>query len=140
MAESNEKSARCVCGATGIAAKTVSHRIAACHCCMCRKWGGGPFMGVDGGTEVTLDGEENISVFESSKWAERGFCRRCGTHLFYRVKRTGQYALLVGLLGDDEGFVFDEQLFVEEKPSYYRFANETHDLTGAEFFAKYGNA
>ena len=139
MEKSNEKKASCICGATRISAKRVSHRVAACHCGMCRKWGGGPLMAVDCGTEVALDGEENISVFESSKWAERGFCGKCGTHLFYRVKGSGQYVLPVGLFGDDDGFVFDQQLFIDEKPLHYCFANETDDLTGAEFFAKYAS-
>lgn len=139
MAVSSEKRASCVCGATRITAKNVSHCVAACHCGMCRKWVGGPLMAVDCGTEVALSGEENVSIFNSSKWAERGFCRQCGTHLFYRVKRTGQYVLPVGLFGDDDSFVFDQQLFIDEKPPYYRFANETEDLTGAEFFAKYAS-
>lgn len=139
MAESNEKTASCLCGATGITAKNVTHRVAACHCSTCRKWGGGPLMAVDCGAEVALNGEENVSIFNSSKWAERGFCGRCGTHLFYRVKGSGQYILPVGLLGDDDGFVFDQQLFIDEKPSYYRFANETDEMTGAEFFAKYSS-
>jgi hypothetical protein len=96
-------------------------------------------MAVDCGAEVALNGEENVSIFNSSKWAERGFCGRCGTHLFYRVKGSGQYILPVGLFGDDDGFVFDQQLFIDEKPSYYHFANETDEMTGAEFFAKYGS-
>ena len=139
MAESNEKKASCLCGATRITAKNVTHRVAACHCSTCRKWGGGPLMAVDCGAEVALNGEENVSIFNSSKWAERGFCGRCGTHLFYRVKGSGQYILPVGLFGDDDGFVFNQQLFIDEKPSYYRFANETDEMTGAEFFAKYSS-
>jgi hypothetical protein len=33
--------------------------------------------------------------------------------------------------------VFDHQVFIDEKPSYYCFPNETENLTGAEVFAKY---
>ena len=42
-----------------------------------------------------------------------------------------------GLFDDDKAFVFDNQVFIDEKPSYYCFANETENMTGAEVFAKY---
>ena len=32
------------------------------------------------------------------------------------------------------------QVFVDERPSYYEFANKTDDMTGAEVFAKYGGS
>lgn len=96
-------------------------------------------MAIDCGTEVTLTGEENIGVFDSSPWAERGFCRQCGTHLFYRLKETRQYIVPVGLLDLENGeFTFDHQVFIDEKPAYYQFVNETHNMTGAEVFAQYG--
>ena len=37
-------------------------------------------MVVDCGADVTFKGEENISVFNSSLWAERGYCNKCGSH------------------------------------------------------------
>jgi len=43
----------------------------------------------------------------------------------------------VGLFDDDAVFVFDHQVFIDEKPSFYCFANETHDMTGPEVFAKF---
>ncbi len=43
----------------------------------------------------------------------------------------------VGLFDDGRSFVFDHQIFIDKKPSYYRFANETDDMTEAEVFAKY---
>ncbi len=77
-------------------------------------------------------------MFDSSAWAERGFCSQCGSHLFYRLKETGRFMLPAGLLDDEDGLTFDHQVFIDEKPSYYRFANETKDMTGAEIFAMYG--
>ena len=94
-------------------------------------------MDIDCGPEVSFEGEENISVFDSSPWAERGFCSRCGTHLFYRLKENNQYLMPVGLFDDQEGLVFDHQVFIDEKPEYYSFANKTSDMTGAEVFEKY---
>ena len=107
---------------------------------MCRKWGGGPLLAVDCGSELTFEGEESISVFDSSQWAERAFCKKCGSHLFYRVKESSQYIVPVGLFEDDGAFVFDHQIFIDRKPAYYQFANETTNMTEAEVFAKYAPA
>jgi len=133
----NERQGSCLCGKVKIAAKIPNNSVAACHCSMCRKWGGGPFMAVDCQTDVTFTGEQNVSAFSSSDWAERGFCRNCGTHLFYRLKDNGQYFMPMGLFEDDGNFVLDHQVFIDEKPACYDFANKTLDMTGAEVFAQF---
>ena len=137
MSDTIKGSGSCLCGATHITVKNISKNVGVCHCSMCRKWGGGPLMAVDCGTEVSFEGEENISVFDSSEWAERGFCNQCGTHLFYRLKGSKQYMMPVGLFNNDELFVLKNQIFIDEKPSFYCFANKTNDMTGAEVFAQY---
>jgi hypothetical protein len=137
MSNPSEIKGSCLCGSISFVAKNSSKSIGVCHCTMCRKWGGGPFIEVDCGSEVSFEGEQNISVFDSSMWAERGFCSQCGTHLFYRLKETKQHMMPAGLFDLGEQAVFDHQVFIDEKPSYYNFANETEDMTGAEIFAKY---
>ena len=137
MVELIEGKGACLCGETRFTARTINPKLGACHCTMCRKWGGGALMAVDCGTDVTFVDEANIALFSSSDWAERGFCRKCGTHLFYRIKASGQHIMPVGLFDEDGKIVFDHQIFIEEKPSYYSFADETEEMTGAEVFAKF---
>ena len=129
----------CLCGKVSITAKSASANVSACHCRTCRRWGGGPFMDIDCGVDVEFDGQDNISVFDSSDWAERGFCRRCGTHLFYRLKESGQHMMPVGLFEESDSLEFKSQVFIDEKPGYYAFSNETRDLTGPEVFAMFGS-
>ena len=137
MSKTLDLQGRCLCGAIRIVAKGVSNSVGACHCNMCRRWGGGPFMEVNCEQAVEFDGEEHITVFDSSDWAERGFCRQCGTHLFYRIKETGQHMVPVGVFDDAHDLVFTNQVFIDEKPSFYQFVNDTHNMTGAELFAKF---
>jgi len=111
--------------------------VGACHCSMCRKWGGGPLMVVDCDTDVEFTGIDNISIYNSSDWAERAFCKRCGSHLFYRLKQSQQYHIPVGLIDTKADFIFDHQVFIDKKPAYYRFANQTEDMTEAEIFTRY---
>ena len=127
----------CLCGDVTAFAKTVSPEVGACHCNMCRKWSGGPLMTVDCHTEVTFSGEESIVSYPSSEWAERGFCAKCGTHLFYKLTHSGQYIMHVELFDIKEQLHFDHQIFIDEKPDYYTFANETRNMTGEEVFAQF---
>jgi len=138
MSETIRKTASCLCGSVRITAINPSNKVGACHCGMCRKWGGGPYMEIDCGTDITFKGEENITVYDSSSWAERGFCKKCGSHLFYRLKETGQHMVAVGLFDDQAHFVFETQVFIDKKPSFYSFLNKTNDLTEKDIFDMYG--
>lgn len=137
MSETVSTTGQCLCGAVKISAQAASRNVGACHCDMCRKWGGGPLMAIDCGTNVSLEGEENISVFDSSAWAERGFCKTCGSHLFYRLKQTGQYIMPAGLFADG-ALNFDHQVYIDEKPAYYDFSNQTENLTGQQVIEMFG--
>lgn len=137
MDSGTEHRGTCLCGAVRVAAKPRSNSIGCCHCTMCRKWCGGPLFAAECEREVAFDGAEHISIFSSSAWAERGFCQKCGTHLFYRLKQEGHYAIPVGLFDNVDQWRLAEQLFIDQKPSFYSFAEKTKDLTGEEAFAQY---
>jgi hypothetical protein len=130
---------QCLCGKVKVKVAQMTLKVGACHCQSCRTWTGGPLFTFDCGTEVKLDGACFISSFQSSDWAERGFCNNCGTHLFYRLKQNGQYFIPAGLLRLPEDPVFDHQIFIEQKPLWYCFANQTTELTGAEVFASFSS-
>jgi hypothetical protein len=126
----------CLCGAVRFVAAEAGTHAHACHCRMCRRWGGGPALGVDAGPSLAWTGAAHVAVYRSSPWAERGFCRVCGTHLFYRLVETGAVNMNAGAFDDDGGFELTGQIFVDEKPGWYAFANETEMKTGAEVIAE----
>jgi hypothetical protein len=134
---SNIVKGSCLCRAVSISTASMSNLVGACHCNMCRKWGGGALLVVECGSDVSFEGEENIGIYQSSQWAERGFCQKCGSHLFYKLKQNSQYFIPVGLFDAAEGLIFDHQVFIDEKPEYYSFGNETKNMTGAELFAQF---
>lgn len=137
MDSKTEHRGTCLCGAVRITAKAKSDSIGACHCKMCQKWGGGPLFAAECESDVDFEGLEHICTFNSSDWAERGFCAACGTHLFYRLKKEGHYAIPVGLFDNGEQWRLAEQIFVDQKPSFYSFMQQTKNLTGEEVFAQY---
>lgn len=132
-----EGKGRCLCGAVEIAATTMNIQVGTCHCRMCRRWGGGPLMTVDCGTEVVFSGHQHIVRYDSSDWAQRGFCSRCGSHLFYLLKDGGRYFVPVGLFDEEDRFQFTHQIFIDRKPAFYSFANVTDNMTEEEVFSRF---
>lgn len=139
MSDAVKAKGRCLCGTVVFEAGAVSPMVGACHCGMCRRWGGGPFMGINCGSDVSFEGVENIRTFNSSDWAERGFCSKCGTHLFYRIKRNSMHVMPAGLSGNAIPFNFSHEVFIDEKPGFYDFGNKTEQMTGEECFAQFGD-
>ncbi|MBL4851705.1 MAG: GFA family protein [Gammaproteobacteria bacterium] len=137
MATKQSIDGQCLCGAVTVKVASAETKLGACHCNMCRRWAGGLLLAIDCGTQVSFNGEDNISVYDSSEWAERGFCKQCGSNLFYRLKDNQQYMMPPGLFDGFDSLTFDHQIFIEEKPDYYDFANDTHNMTGAEVFAAF---
>lgn len=135
-----EARGRCLCGAVSMETTTLGTDAGACHCDLCRGWGGGPMFALSVGPDFRIEGTDAISIYDSTEWAERGFCSICGTHLFIRVKESGRYILPAGLFAAETELRFDHQIFIDRKPDYYAFANATRNLTGAEVFAEHSKA
>lgn len=136
--ETSGMKGKCLCGAVEVEAPSAETSVGACHCNTCRRWGGGPLLAVNCGTDVSFTNEGEITRFQSSEWAERGFCRNCGTHLFYHLKGKDQYIMPAGLFENASGLNFDHQIFIDQKPPFYDFANTTRNMTGEEVFAGAG--
>ena len=94
-------------------------------------------LAIDSGVLKSIKNESSITRYQSSEWAERGFCNKCGTSLFYYLKPADQYHFPVGLLDNELQFKFSHQIFIDEKPEYYSFSNETENMTGSEVFAHF---
>jgi len=87
------------------------------------------------GSRVEFKGQEP-TIYQSSDWAARGFCSKCGTHLFYHLLPSNEYILPAGIF-QDEKFELSNEIFIDEKPTYYEFSNKTHKMTGQEVFAQF---
>ena len=137
MTDAKTYSGGCLCGAVRFKATPRQAKFGACHCDMCRRWTGGPYLAVGCGGDVDFNSLDGVAVYTSSDWAERGFCGKCGTILFYRLKQTGHYQVSLGAFDDAGDLVFTSQIFIDEKPDQYDFANETRKLTGRQVIDAY---
>lgn len=125
---------KCLCGAVSVRLQHKKPSMSVCHCGMCRRWAGGPSMTLASHAAPQIDGSEHVRTYASSDWAQRGFCAQCGTHLFYRLRNGEFYAIPVGLFEAGGDWPFKLQVFIDEKPGNYRFADRTDEMTGDEVF------
>lgn len=137
MQDSVSLTGRCLCGAVSFTAEVSGDEVGACHCSICRRQASGPMFAALGVRAVTFDDEANLVRYRSSEWVERGFCGICGSKLFSRVIEGDHYHVCPTAFDDQERWRFTEEIFIDSKPDYYDFANETRRLTGAEFVAAY---
>jgi hypothetical protein len=100
----------CQCGAVRYALYSAPERAGICHCRMCQKAVGGPFT-----TWANVRAENfawtrgTPGTFRSSSAAERGFCRRCGTPLYFAyIKRPGSISMSVGSLDTPEAVTLSQ--------------------------------
>ena len=94
-------------------------------------------MVVDCTDTLKVEDDTNLGVYRSSEWAERCFCKKCGTPLFYRLIAQNLSFASAEAFDDRDGYDFKSQIFIDEKPAYYDFANKTHNMTGVEVFAAF---
>ena len=133
---------RCMCGAVGFEAEPKAMTFHACHCEMCRHWTGSALLAVtvpDGA--IRFLGAEAIRTFQSSPWAERAWCDRCGSNLYYRITTEGPmrgtYYVSLGTFEAPEAFAFASEIYFDCKPASYGFAGTRRTLTKAEVEATY---
>ncbi|MEO0329726.1 MAG: GFA family protein [Pseudomonadota bacterium] len=86
----------CLCGAVRYTVKGELLWSGHCHCETCRRQTSSPittFFAIYE-KDMMFHGEDDISIFVSSKGVERGFCSKCGTPMFYKTSaRPGEINL-----------------------------------------------
>lgn len=137
--EDARREGRCLCGGVGLRVPAAAPEVSACHCRMCRRWAGGPALVLHAGNDVDIDrGVELVRRFASSDWAERAFCTRCGSHLFYRALGDGAHYVSAGLFDTLPGATLGLEIFIDAKPDWYGSLGAREQLTEAEFLARVG--
>jgi hypothetical protein len=110
----------CQCGAVRYALLSEPTEPSICHCRMCQKAFGStiaPLAGVPLGDLSWTRGEPGR--FRSSDAVERGFCRDCGTPLFYRVLDQDRISVSIGSLDEPDRVAPVIQYGIENKSRHF---------------------
>ena len=95
----------CQCGAVRYATYAQPEDADLCHCRMCQRAVGGPFIALTGIANDDFAWTKGApATYRSSSAAERGFCRDCGTPLFFRYLERPSISVTIASL-DDPGAV-----------------------------------
>lgn len=130
----------CLCGAVTITvAGEHDPRVGACHCRMCQRWSGGLFLCFTAdAAAITVTGE--VTRYRSSAFAERAFCPRCGSHLWFNdVDEGGQprcYELMPGLFDAARDWPLRSEIYVDRAMACVRLAGDHRRRTRAEYEAE----
>lgn len=115
---------QCLCGAVRYGVKGALRPVIACHCSQCRRATGNYMTATAAPREtLTIEGSQNITWFTSSDTARRGFCKICGSNLFWQGKGLPYTSIAAGSLDNPTGLSLDRHIYVADKGDYYRIAD-----------------
>lgn len=119
-----ERTGRCLCGGVRYRVAGDLRPVIYCHCGQCRRTSG-HFVAA---TAVAMDAleivaGESLTWFASSEYASRGFCRVCGSSLFWRLDDGSHMSIMAGTLDDSGGLEAVEHIYVGDKGGYYELTD-----------------
>jgi len=120
---------RCECGAVAFEVTGAREDISLCHCSQCRRTSGhywaathAPF------DQVTFTNDRGLKWYASSDFAKRGFCKECGSSLFYRMNDEDGIGIAAGCFDNPTGFIPTKHIFTAHKGDYYDIADDVPQL------------
>lgn len=127
MTETRTYQGGCLCGAVRYRVTGTLSDIWACHCSQCRKTSGHQYATTQTrAADVAIDDRGGLKWFDSSEWAQRGFCQICGSSLFWRMKTGEEISIMAGTLEGETGLRLAGHIFTADKGDYYDIpAHET---------------
>lgn len=120
---------KCLCGAVAFEADADRNDVTACHCSQCRRWSGHHWASVNvpAASLIVTKGEESLKWHRSSDYARRGFCRECGSALFWHADQLEDHkariAVGAGSLDAPTNLRLSLHIFVADKGDYYPIAD-----------------
>ncbi|MES0029516.1 GFA family protein [Mesorhizobium sp. M0040] len=118
MADSHTGS--CLCGAVRFQTRGPLRGVVYCHCSQCRKQSGHFYSATNvADRDITITGAESITWYEASPFARRGFCKTCGSLLFWKPSDEGYVSVMAGLFDAPTGLQGECHIFVGDKGDYY---------------------
>lgn len=122
---------QCLCGAVTVRAHLEKPALRACHCDMCRRHTSSMFISVANDPySVEITGP--AKSFQSSDWAERGFCEICGSTLWYGTNADGAKHLAAGVFNNAADAEMRIEFYADMIPDGYALSGDHRKLNTEE--------
>ena len=120
-----KRSGGCLCGAVRFEVAGPLREVLICHCKQCRTQHGhaAAFTGAPAEKFRFLE-QRGLAWYRSSEKAERGFCRECGSSLFWRRSGGSTLSVTAGSIDEPTGLVSGAHLFTASKGDYYELPDD----------------
>jgi hypothetical protein len=118
------KTGSCLCGAVAYVITGPMKDALACHCTQCRKQTGSYWISssvVD--ADLNLTKQDGLKWFASSDSAKRGFCKECGSNLFWKQNGSDTTSICVGSIDGKTGLNLEGHIFCDDAGDYYEIAD-----------------
>lgn len=114
----------CLCGAVAFEVAGELKAPDACHCSQCRKQSGHYWASTNvPRAALTLKGGDHLTWYYASADVRRGFCRHCGSFLFWDPLAHDFIAIAMGAFEAPTGTRLGHHIFVADKGDYYEIAD-----------------
>ncbi len=122
----------CLCGAVRYEVKGPLRDVVNCHCGMCRRSHGnfGPHSKARK-VNITITKSDGLAWYKTSDIARRGFCRECGSGLFWEPFDFDATGIIAGSLDAPSGLKTIGHIFVGEKSDFYEIADNLPQYEGS---------
>jgi hypothetical protein len=91
-----------------------------CHCSQCRRQSGLYYASTNcTDADLAIDGAEYVTWYRSSEQARRGFCRNCGSALFWKFDGLDVTSIQAGAFDQPSGLVAGYHIFCADKGDFY---------------------
>jgi hypothetical protein len=112
----------CLCGAIRYRATAAPIRGVICHCPMCRRHSGAPALSFVHFPASAFTWERGApKLYQSSEFAQRGFCANCGSTLSMHEEVLADRMLVaVGSLDEPNRVHIDDHVWTKDQVSWFR--------------------
>ena len=117
----NYNFAKCLCGGVKIKIRGKLRDVINCHCSQCMKTHGN-FATYTNSPEKNISyiSKRTLKWYNSSNFAKRGFCTKCGASMFYKIKKSDTISISAGMFNNPTTLKTHSNIFTKNKLDYYR--------------------
>ena len=120
----NNKMISCLCGGVQLKIKGSLRDVLNCHCYQCMKTHGNYAAYTRALEEdIKFIKKRTLKWFRSSKKAKRGFCKKCGSSMFFKFLGNNSISISAGTFSNPTKLKAKKNIFVKGKLDYYNLDN-----------------
>ena len=116
--------ASCLCGGIKLRTQGYHRNVQNCHCIQCMKTHGN-FAAYTALKDLNIKflNKRTLKWFKSSKKAQRGFCKKCGASILFRMNKSNIISISAGLFDKSLKLKTNRNIFTKNRLKYYSLDN-----------------